>query len=739
MANATLRSFEFGPYRLDPSKRLLSRNGRSLALPPKTFDLLLLLVEGRGRVLTKKELMSVLWSDTFVEEANLSFQISALRKVLDEDGTEWIETLPRYGYRFKGEVSEVDLSLRSDTDIQLAPKMAVSITGPPAAISGSEPKAAARAFFLTRTPTSVVHRVYYFVPAAFASLVAIFFAVMYLRETRIPERIVRFQIPPPEGVIISDLDSISMSPDGERLMYIGTGSDSKRQLWVRLLSSLAAEQVQGTEFVDAAFWSPDSRSIAFFAFGKLKRLDLQTGDLQTICDTPIGRSAGTWNRDGVILFETSRHPLIYRVSATGGPPKPALELNVARREVHQSDAQFLPDGRHFIYFSQSEHTENTGIYVASLGSKSSKRLVNSFTNAVYAKISSRGSYLLFTRGSDLIAQSFDLSKEELVGPPIRVAQRVLIETTGGFARAIITASENGTLAYRTRVDAGSSQLVWFDRQGRRLGTLGAPADYSNPALSPDEKKVIVSRDDPKIKTKDLWLFDLVSGGSSRFTFSPDDEDLAVWSRDGSRVAFNVVHNGVRDIYQKTIIGTSEPELLFHSDEDKVIRSWSPDGRFLLVGAGPKSWILPMDGTGKLTGPYEMENPNISPNGRWAAYTLGDTGRSEVYVRSFPKAEGEWQISTTGGTEPSWRADGKELFYMSDNKLMAMDVNPNSPVFQPNVAKPLFELHLQTWQHRRYQVAASGQRFLANVPVESSSPITVVINWARTENGNNVAQ
>ena len=134
MANATLRSFEFGPYRLDPSKRLLSRNGRSLALPPKTFDLLLLLVEGRGRVLTKKELMSVLWSDTFVEEANLSFQISALRKVLDEDGTEWIETLPRYGYRFKGEVSEVDLSLRSDTDIQLAPKMAVSITGPPAAI-----------------------------------------------------------------------------------------------------------------------------------------------------------------------------------------------------------------------------------------------------------------------------------------------------------------------------------------------------------------------------------------------------------------------------------------------------------------------------------------------------------------------------------------------------------------------------------------------------------------------------
>jgi eukaryotic-like serine/threonine-protein kinase len=729
MANATLRSFEFGPYRLDPAKRLLSRNGRSLALPPKTFDLLLLLVEGRGRVLTKKELMSLLWSDTIVEEANLSFQISALRKVLDEDGTEWIETLPRYGYRFKGEVSEVDLSPRSDIDVPLVPdkREPVGTNGPTVARSEGEQKAAAQEPVLVPTPSSVFRRAFYFVPAALASFVAIFFAVMYLRQTQPRERVVRFQIPPPEGVIISDIDSISMSPDGERLMFIGIGPDSKRLLWVRSLGSVAPEQVAGTEFVDAAFWSPDGRSVAFFALGKLKRFDFQTGEAQTICQTPVGRSSGTWNRNGVILFETAKHPLIYRVAAAGGAPIPVDELNVGRGEIHQSDPQFLPDGVHFIYFSQSEHPEDTGIYVASLGSKNSKRLVNSLTNAVYAGLR-RGNYLLFTRGSDLIAQSFDFGKWELVGPPIRVAQRILIENTGGFARALITASENGILAYRTRVDAGSDELVWFDRQGRRLGTLGEPADYSNPALSPDEKKLIVSRADPQTRTKDLWLFDLVSGGSSRFTFSPDDEDLAAWSPDGKRVVFNVVHSGVRRIYQKAITGASERELLLRSEEDKVIRSWSPDGRFLLLGAGPQSWILPMDGTGKLNGPYDMESPRVSPNGRWAAYTLGDTGRSEVYVCSFPKPDGKWQISTTGGTEPSWRGDGKELFYISANKLIAVDVKTDSPTFQSGVAKPLFELNLDTSSRHHYQITANGQRILANVRMESSSPITVAINW-----------
>src|SRR5581483_10730504 len=178
---------------------------------------------------------------------------------------------------------------------------------------------------------------------------------------------------------------------------------------------------------------------------------------------------------------------------------------------------------------------------------------------------------------------------------------------------------------------------------------------------------------------------------------------------------------------------SEGELLLHSDEDKVIRSWSPDGRYRLLGAGPQSWILPLDGSGKLVGPYDMESPRISPNGRWATYTLGDTGRSEVYVSGFPKQEGKWQISTIGGTEPSWRGDGKELFYMSGIKLMAMDVKTDSPAFQPGVAKPLFELHLDTSSRRHYQVTSNGQRFLANVSVESSSPITVTINWAGTEN------
>src|SRR5581483_3019665 len=236
MASATLKSFEFGPYRLDPAKRLLTRHGKSVALPPKTFDLLLLLVDSRGRVLTKKELMSLLWSDTFVEEANLSFQISTLRKALDEGGTEWIETLPRYGYRFKGEVSEVDLN--SEADVSLAPEKTETVAahGSGGGSVEGRPIGAERASAFWRARANVPRRAFFVVPLGLAWLVAVLFAVMYFRERQPPpERVVRFQIPPPAGVILSDIDSIALSPDGERLIFIGIRSDGKRLLWVRPL------------------------------------------------------------------------------------------------------------------------------------------------------------------------------------------------------------------------------------------------------------------------------------------------------------------------------------------------------------------------------------------------------------------------------------------------------------------------------------------------------------------------
>ena len=714
MGNATGGLFEFGPYRLDASKRLLIRDGRHLGVPPKTFDLLLLLVEGRGRVFTKKELMSALWPDTFVEEANLSFQISALRKVLGENGTDWIETLPRYGYRFNGELVEIEANGRSnghDVDVH-----------PPAKMEGAPPAAGAAA-------THCRPLWLYWIPTGIATVAALVFGWLYLRQEPPRQRAVQFLIAPPDHVTTPDLDSMFVSPDGARLVFIGVAADGRRQLWLRSLASLTAEPLAGTELVDSAFWSPDSRSVAFFAAGKLKTLDLQGGVAQTVCETPVGRSSGAWNREGVILFETTERPEIYRVAASGGKPIRLRSVDISSGEVRHSAPQFLPDGRHFIYFVQSERPENAGIYVGSLNSTVGKRLVNSNTNALYAGVGRGTGFLLFTRGADLMAQRFDLAKLELAGAPFQVAQRVLIGVAGGVSRAAVSASQNGVLVYRTRIDTGSTELVWLDRQGKRTGRVGEPADYSNPSLSPDEKKLIVSRMDLRSRTRDLWLFDLANGAASRFTFDPADETNAVWSQDGSRIAFDVVRNGIIDIYQKEVAGASQPKLLLHSGENHFIHQWSPDGRLLLYRIGPITWALPLEGNGKPWGPFAMENARISPNGRWVAYTSNQSGRSEVYVQSFPPSEGKWQVSADGGMEPTWRKDGKELYYISGDKMIAMDVKTDTSVFEPGVAKPLFAVHLEaTTRRSRYEATDNGRHFLFNLPVESSSSFSVAINW-----------
>lgn len=702
--------YEFGSFRLDAARRLLMQNDRTLTLQPKTFDLLILLVESRGRVFTKKELMSALWPDTFVEDANLTFQISVLRKALGPEASEWIETLPRYGYRFSGNVLEVDPSL------------------PPESATLTEAAGQTRYAPAVRN----ARRLYYWIPVALLVLAAAYLAVIHLRESPPEERTFTFQISPPDRITIPDTDSIAVSPNGDRMVFVGVGPDGGRQLWLRTLGSLAADALPGTELVESAFWSPDSRSLGFFAAGKLKRLDLPGGSPQVICDTPVARSAGTWSHNGVILFETLEHPEIYRVPATGGEPKFATRLDVSNRETRHSAPQFLADGRDFIYFAQSERPENTGIYLGSLDSKSAKRLTNSDANAVYARSAGGASYLLFARGTSLMAQPFDLTKRELAGTPALVTQRLLIAFASGLPRAAVSASQNGILAYRTRIDAGSTELVWFDRAGKRLESVSESADYSNPALSPDERRLVVSRMDPQARTRDLWLLDLSNRAFSRFTFDPADETNAVWSPDGNRIAYNALRNGVIDIYEKDAAGASEPRLLLHSSENKYIHAWSPDATFLLFRIGPATWALPTAG-GKPLGPYAVENPRISPNGKWMAYTSNQSGRSEVYVQTFPPAEGKWQISTAGGTEPSWRADGKELFYISSDKLMAMQVKTDSPVFEPGAAKHLFAVGLETTARRsRYQYASNGRRFLINLPVESSSPITIAINWTRSQ-------
>ncbi len=567
--------------------------------------------------------------------------------------------------------------------------------------------------------------------ALFAALAAIL-AVLHFRAVPPVGRTVRFLVSPPERG--RNFDFPAISPDGERLALLGLEPDKRTRLWVRSLDAVTAEPLADGVERGRPYWSPDSRSIAFSAGGKLLKVDVRGGPPQTICDAPPANlPGGAWSRDGVILFHTGfpGHAVLYRVAAAGGEATPATTLDVSRQEVGHYWPQFLADGRRFLYFVRSTRPENTGIYVGALDSKESRRLLSTDHDAAYAGSPSGPSHLLFVQGTTLMARTFDAQQLILAGQPFPVAEQVFLPPGQLQGRAAFTVSGNGVLAYGTASGTATTELVWLGRQGQRLGTVGEPDDYSVPALSPDEKKLVVSRMNPQSRTRDLWLFDLVRGTSSRFTFDPTDKIEPVWSPDGSRVAFTDRRKGPADIYRKAATGAGEAELLRESGVAKELMDWSPDGRLILFGERGAYWALPLEGDHKPIGPLPIGSSSaISPNGRWVAYQSNESGRVEVYVQSFPPSGGKWQVSAAEGFEPQWRRDGKELFYIARNKLMVAEVQTDSLVFRAGTPQPLFDVRLVAGRRNRYQVAANGQRFLVNLPLETAlpAPITVVVNW-----------
>jgi Tol biopolymer transport system component/DNA-binding winged helix-turn-helix (wHTH) protein len=714
MPNQANGLYEFGGCQLDAAKRRLSRNGENLTLAPKTFDLLLLLVQSEGRVLNKRELINSLWPDTFVEEASLSFQIATLRKALGKDGDLWIETVPKHGYRFAATVTKMDADPARPAESE---RLSIG-----AGASGLAPK--------RQRP-----RLTLLLMSGVPVLLAFVFAGLYFRQLRQAEpneQPVRFFVSPPDKVVLYAAPP-AVSPDSRMLAFVGIDPDGKTRLWVRQLSSLKAELVPGTEGAVSPFWSPDSRSIGFFADGKLKRSDLNGGPPQILCDASADvRPVGTWNRQSVILFNSFDRRGLFQVAANGGEPRPVTLVDASRREIFHLWPQFLPDGRHFIYLVQSAPPENTGIYAGSLDSKEKKRLVNTSSLPAYAGLPSGRGYLLFMHAATLMAQAFDPRKLEMQGEASPVAEDVRLPPTPALGFAAFSVSGPRVLAYQALGQA-TTELVWFDRQGRRLGNVSEAGNYSVPALSPDEKTLAVTRIDPHVGTRDLWLFDLARSTPSRFTFDSDEETNPTWSPDGREVAFSFRKAAI-DIYLKPATGTGNAQPLLQSSGHNIIERWSPDGRFILYEAEGKLWALSLNGERKQTILFTTRGeskPDITPNMRWMVYQSSESGRTEVYVQSFPPAGSKWQVSTVGGEEPYWRRDGKELFYVAGKRLMAVDVNTDGQVFRWGSPKALFEMRLEMEPRRsRYQVAANGQRFLVNVPLEStlSAPITVVTNW-----------
>jgi eukaryotic-like serine/threonine-protein kinase len=584
------------------------------------------------------------------------------------------------------------------------------------------------------------------VPWMAAALLAVAFAALafvHFRERPAPAQVVRFGVAPPQNGSFNTW--IALSPDGRYLGFTATGSDGINRVWLRSLDSMEVRPIGGTERTITFFWSPDSRFLVFESVGKIKKVDLSGGSPQTLCDSPNVLLGGSWNADGVILAGSNIGPIV-RISSAGGAASPVTRLEPSRGEIDHSDPIFLPDGRHFVYFRLTTRPETSGIYAGDLDTpperQSLKRLQATDFSAGFAPAGRGPGHLLFLRDGALMAQAFDASRLETAGEPAP-----LIEQVGtNLSRAFFSVSAAGALAYRA--SAGRAQeLGWFDRGGRLLGQVGEAGAYEGVALSPDNARVAYAASPPGSNPLQIWFLELAHGAGARFTFVPEGAQAPVWSPDGKHIAFTSFRSNV--LYVKEIGGSGGERAILNSGLRTLVTDWSRDGRYLLymqVSRNSDVWALadPLSSSPK---PFPVADTDsnegqgrLSPDGHWIAYTSDESGRFEIYVRPFPPGEGHaggGLISSKGGMQPRWRADGKELFYIAlDHKLMAVDIK-GEPAFQYGTAHPLFTTpesvatpFFSTFNAVPYDVASDGRRFLVQlpaVPVESEQA-TVVLNW-----------
>jgi len=571
--------------------------------------------------------------------------------------------------------------------------------------------------------------------AGLATVFAIAFGVMFLRpgpaapDLRIVDITTTWTFDPL---------SFALSPDGRRIAFVGD-YQGQPTLWMRSLDASDAQPLPGTQGARRPFWSPDSRSIAFFAFTELKRIDTRGGAPRPITEIIAG-TAGTWGAGGNILFSGIMSRTIspsatglLRVNAEGGASD--IATRPATPSIGHRYPQFLPGGRKFLFFADGTADER-GVYVGSLDSTETTRLVSSDSQGSYVA----PDWLLFVRRGTLLAQRVDIDRQSMVGDAITVAESVAWDPISGGAA--VSTSDTNLIAYRSG-RGPSTQLEWFDRSGNTLGIFGAsdgPA-LSNPRLSPDGRRVIAER--TVNNETALWLVD----PSHQVLFArTTDRSLArypVWSRSAEQIAFASVRGGSVKFSTKSSSGADNEETLFDTPQWLVLSDWSPDSRFLLFfGPDPKTgtdlWVLPTDThVPRLflaTAANEMWG-QFSPDGRWIAYQSNETGRFEVYVRPFPGPGGPIPISTAGGIYTRWSRDGNEIYYVApDATLMAVRLRRTPTSISADTPVRLFKtrrvgggVNVIGYAHQ-YDVAPDG-RFLINVEPESNlRPITLVMNW-----------
>jgi serine/threonine protein kinase len=570
----------------------------------------------------------------------------------------------------------------------------------------------------------------------------------FLHRENGDDRVVAAQILPPPGTVFSLYGTVGfgpplLSPDGSKLAFVAAGPDGRRKLWVRPLQSIVARALEGTDGASMQFWSPDSQNLGFFANGKMKRISAAGGSSLDLADVGgIVLRGGAWGAADIILYSPTPASGLYRVStnSSGNAPQPVTTLNKSRKEASHRWPQFLPDGKHFLFYISSSIAKNSGTYVGSVDGSEPKLIFRSNRVALYAP----PGYLLFLREAVLMAQPFDPNSFQLSGDPTPLLNHVLGGSAAYYAGNYSVSSVGAFLVYDGGdANASNAHLSWYDRSGAQLADLGLLGEFESPQISPDGKKLAVTVIDPVTSAYDIWIQDLEKGTRSRLTFEQGSVNVApTWSPDGKTIMFQSNMSGGIALYQMASDGSGGPAL-FYAEPSASLRvpRLSRDGRYLVFhkqstsGSPIEIWALPLFGDLKpfpvVQGHADSSVPDFSPDGKWLAYASLESGRNEIYVVPFGHPGAKHQVSADGGDLPRWRADGKELFFLSpDNKMMSAEVIESDNDFEPGRIQPLFQTHAFTTASWGYDVTADGKRFIIETrdPQAGLGPVTLITNW-----------
>ena len=574
------------------------------------------------------------------------------------------------------------------------------------------------------------------------ALAAVAVITWFVARRPAPTTLMQFAIPVPEEMSVSHM---AISRDGSMLAFVSPDENTALpMLYVQRIGSPNVTRMPGTQGATYPFWSPDGAYVAFFAAGKLLKMSISGGTPQAVTNVLAARG-GSWGSRDVIVYAPGPSSGIWRINPDGSAAAPLTQelLAKSKDQVSHRWPIFLPDGKHFLFwagnFANPKDDRTSGIYVSSIDDKEQKLVLLCRSSVGYDS-----QHLFYADDNrQLVSVPFDTSAAKILGSATSIANVVGFQPSTYWAA--FSVAWNGTVVYNTGAGASLSALTWMDRSGKELGRVGDVGVIANPNLSPEDSRVAVDITDVKANNVDIWLQSTgVFGAAERFTFDPEEEVSAVWSRDGNMLAYRSSLGSGASIFLKRATGLEREKSIGHgpAGDDSVPNAWTPDGQAILcTDFAPNDLHLEMWPTGGgsptrfLSSKSNQSNGQISRDGKWLAYASDESGVWEIYVTSFPGAAGKWQVSRGGGTEPRWRGDGKEMFYIGPTgMLMAVPISDENgfttgtpgPLFQIGGRSPISSTDIFT-----YDAAKDGKRFLVNryVKPEHVPPLTILLNAA----------